>query len=420
MYRSETTENNEIVLHYEGAEEVVEQYRQPHPLAKSPRRIAEELFREEMAYRKQRRRRRRRRALLLLALLLACAALYCIAALLFPRYVPHPWEDAEETACTIPRYEGPRTVQLSLSETGTETLSPNEIYNKVNPAVVTVMAEDGPSTNVGTGAICTPDGFIVTNAHVIEGCSSCAVLLADEYYYDAALVGIAPNEDLAVLKIEDQNYEFPTVSFASSRELQIGDTVYAIGNPLGLKLRGSFTGGMISGLDREIRVDGVTLNLMQTDAALNNGNSGGPLINQYAQVVGVNTAKMKSAGNVEGLNLALPMSEALRKINDLIAFGEVTPAPLIGITVAPLVSPSEDGHTGLVIVEPPTPKGGGALAGLKLGDVLLSVDGAELLRNDDLLAVRDLHHVGDVLHFEVCRKGQHFTVELKLQAKPEK
>ena len=419
MYRSETTDH-ELVLRYEGARETVECYRQPFPLAKSPRREAEELLAEERAYRRLRRRRRWRRILLALVLLAACAALYVAAALLFPRYVPHPWEDVGETACTIPLYQGPRTAQLTLSETGTEPMSPQEIYSKVNPAVVTVMGEAGPATNVGTGAICTPDGFVVTNAHVIEGCSKCAVLLADEYCYDAALVGIAPNEDLAVLKIEDGQYAFPTVSFASSRDLAIGDTVYAIGNPLGLKLRGSFTGGMISGLDREIRVNGVTLNLMQTDAALNNGNSGGPLLNQYGQVVGVNTAKMKSAGNVEGLNLALPISEALRKINDLIAFGEVKPAPLVGVTVAPLIAPTEDGHTGLLIAEPPTPGGSGALAGLKMGDVLLSADGVELLTNDDLLELRDLHRVGDTLTLEVCRGGQHFTAELTLQAKPEK
>ena len=416
MYLSETTDTGERVLRYESAEEIVERYCQPFPLPRTPRQSEEELRLDIKDFRRSRRRRRWRRAgILLLALLILAGLLYGAAALCFPDRVSLPWEDTKTKTCSIPAYEGERTARITMEESGGEILTAAEVYDKVSPAVVTVMAQDGGETSVGTGCILTGDGFVLTNAHVIEGCSDCLVMLYNDYCFSASLVGFAPEEDLAVLKIDGEGGEFPTLSFASSRDLAVGDTVYAIGNPLGLKLRGSFSCGIISGFDREIRVNGETLTLLQTDAAINGGNSGGPLINRYGQVIGINTAKMKSNSNIEGLNLALQSSEVLRKVNDLIEFGEVKPASRVGLTVMPLTEETKDGHGGLIVVAEPEAGSGGALAGIARGDILVSVDGVPLTRSETLLDIRDNCHAGDTLSFEVCRGGEHFTATLVLQ-----
>ena len=150
--------------------------------------------------------------------------------------------------------------------------------------------------SVGTGVILTEDGYIITNAHVIAGGTSCYVALADGSIFDAALVGYDAEQDLAVIKAQDTDGRaaqgLPAAEFGDSDALSVGDPVYAIGNPLGVELRGTLTDGIVSAINRDVDVDGVTMTLIQTNAALNNGNSGGPLINRYGQVIGINVMKM--------------------------------------------------------------------------------------------------------------------------------
>ncbi|MGM9662214.1 MAG: S1C family serine protease [Oscillospiraceae bacterium] len=402
----------EVTLYYGGAQEVVETYRQETPLPSVPgRRVAKP----------PQRKRRRRGIIVFLALMALLAVVVAVSYSLAPRGESHAAfgeEDGEETAepCTIPLYEGEDTAEMTLEPPAGDTLSAQEIYQLVNPAVVTVIGQLEDKQSVGTGVIFSENGFILTNAHVIEGCSACLVVLAEGGYpYDATLVGYDSDEDLAVLKIEDEDRSFPTVRFGDSDALWVGEPVYAIGNPLGIDLRGTFTSGMVSGLSREITVGGVTLQLLQTDAALNNGNSGGPLINERGQVIGINTAKMQSAySSVEGIGFAIPTSDAVKKVNDLIRYGAVQPSPAVGITVAPLSERTEDGHGGLEVWEV-TPGGAGDLAGIQPGDVVIRADGQELAENDDLIAIRDTHRVGDTLTLDVCRGGEHFTAEVVLQ-----
>ena len=155
------------------------------------------------------------------------------------------------------------------------------------------------------------------------------VALADGSIFDAALVGYDAEQDLAVIKAQDTDGRaaqgLPAAEFGDSDALSVGDPVYAIGNPLGVELRGTLTDGIVSAINRDVAVDGVTMTLIQTNAALNNGNSGGPLINVYGQVVGINTMKMGSSSttSVEGLGFAIPISSTAYMINDLIAHGEV-------------------------------------------------------------------------------------------------
>ena len=186
--------------------------------------------------------------------------------------------------------------------------------------------------------VMTADGYIVTNAHVISGGKSCRVALSSGVTLEAKLVGYDEEEDLAVLYAETQT-DLPTAEFGNSDLCSVGDTVYAIGNPLGVELRGTFTDGIISAINRQVEVEGKTMTLLQTNAALNNGNSGGPLINACGQVIGINTLKMSGTGSdeneatVEGLGFAIPMGSACFVVNDIIAYGEFRGTPSLGITV---------------------------------------------------------------------------------------
>ena len=196
----------------------------------------------------------------------------------------------------------------------------------------------------------------------------------------------------------------------------MGDTVYAIGNPLGVELRGTLTDGIISAINRDVQVDGRVMTLLQTTAALNNGNSGGPLINEYGQVVGINTLKMSGNGSemeatVEGLGFAVPISDACFVVNDIIANGRFRGVPVLGVMV---IESTDNG--GQVSVYTVSEGGGAEEAGLLPGDVLLRADGQTLHSIHDLMAVRRTHLVGDTMTLTVLRDGQTFDADVPLYA----
>ena len=314
---------------------------------------------------------------------------------------------------TIPRVKGEAGVSLVCEEAGGEKLTIQDVYAKVNPATVLVVADQGENASVGTGIIMTSDGYIVTNAHVISGGRSCWIALDTGYTYDAELVGYDEDQDLAVLKAVDAE-DLPTAEFGDSDQCRVGDTVYAIGNPLGVELRGTLTEGIISAINRNVQMEGRVMTLIQTTAALNNGNSGGPLINEYGQVIGVNTLKMSGSGNaeeatVEGLGFALPSSSFCFVVNDLIANGQFRGIPVLGITVMN----SDDGR---VVVYTVSDGYGAAEMGIRPDDVLLRADGQALGSIDDLMAVRRTHLVGDTITLTVLRDGQTFDVDVPLYA----
>ena len=298
-------------------------------------------------------------------------------------------DDHGET--TIKRLPNTDKVKLRYSETHGKELSIQEIYQKVNPSTVTVLTgmSDG-SAMVGTGVIFTEDGYILTNAHVIAGGSECYVVLDTGENHRARLLGLDEEKDLAVIKIDATG--LPAAEFGDSDALTVGDPVYAIGNPLGVELRGTLTDGIVSAINRDVYVDGVTMTLIQTNAALNNGNSGGPLINVYGQVVGINTMKMGSSSttSVEGLGFAIPIASTAYMINDLIAYGEVHGEVVIGISVqiAPVILDS--GETALRVMDV-TPGGPGDEAGIQKGDLIVAADGEALTKSTDLLRVRRRH-----------------------------
>lgn len=236
----------------------------------------------------------------------------------------------EPARTTIPRAPTGDGTTLVIDTAPREALSANQIYTKALPSVVSIEAycEEGYST--GSGVIMSTDGYIVTNYHIIEGSSSAWVYpLTESVGYEAKLVGYAADLDLAVLKVDARG--FIPAEFGSSRSLEVGDTVYALGNPLGY-LYGSFTDGIVSALARNVNVAGYDMSLIQTTAPLNSGNSGGALLNQYGQVVGITSAKITSGTEVtaEGLGLAIPISDIRGCVNSIIACGQVI-TPRIGI-----------------------------------------------------------------------------------------
>ena len=320
---------------------------------------------------------------------------------------------AEKT--TIPRIQGETGVSLVCTAPAGEKLSIQDMYEKVNPSTVLVVADKGEQASIGTGVIMTADGYIITNAHVISGGKDCWIALDTGYTYDAKLVGYSKERELAVLKAVDA-VDLPAASFGDSDLCRVGDTVYAIGNPLGVELRGTLTDGIISAINRDVQVDGRVMTLLQTTAALNNGNSGGPLINEYGQVVGINTLKMSGNGSemeatVEGLGFAVPISDACFVVNDIIANGRFRGVPVLGVMV---IESTDNG--GQVSVYTVSEGGGAEEAGLLPGDVLLRADGQTLHSIHDLMAVRRTHLVGDTMTLTVLRDGQTFDADVPLYA----
>ena len=290
-------EDREVVLTYlqDPPREVVEYYlhkarlpRQgdapaPAPAGSIDRQLAQaaEGKPEPPAPKRPGRRRRRRAILITLGILLLVAV---IAVLVFhftrsdaPDESREPYPGYEQTATdqaiTIPSCRARKDLRVELAAGHGEALTAEEVYARVNPATVTVVCDvSDTSASVGTGVIITADGYVLTNHHVVAGGRNCTVTLSDNVQYEAKYVVSDEVNDLAVLKIVDAR-DLPTAELGDSSLLTVGETVYAIGNPLGVELRGTFTDGLVSALDRDVDVDGRTMTLIQTNVALNSGNS---------------------------------------------------------------------------------------------------------------------------------------------------
>ena len=418
------TEPEEIVSWYTPKEkepEVVCTYEQPGPL---PLRACRFDYTDEAEAQPRRKRPKG------LWLFIACRAVLIavvVAASLWPSDEkktrpgkgdnPSSIVDTSEVETSIHRVKGDDSVRLPISEASLEILSPQEIYEKVNPSTVTVVAEGEEGASVGTGVIMTSDGYIITNAHVISGGKTCWIALPTGVTYDAKLVGFDEPQDLAVLKVEPKE-DLPAAEFGDSLTARVGDTVYAIGNPLGLELRGTMTDGMLSAVGRAMTMNGGTSPMLQTTAALNSGNSGGPLINAAGQVIGINTLKMSNTdleheATVEGLGFALPISDMKPVVDDLIAHGKFRGMPMLGVTVL-TVTIEDVGNR--VMVQTVAPGGGAEEAGVQANDFILSCDGAAVDHIDDLLTIRRDHRVGDTITLTIQRGSETFDVEVELRS----
>lgn len=317
----------------------------------------------------------------------------------------------------IPRDTDYTDTRVQVLQDHGEELTIQEVYLKCNPSTVLVVAEQFDGAAVGTGVIMSEDGYIITNAHVIAGGDSCWIALDTGETFDALLVGYSAEEDIAVLRAVDAQ-GLTAAEFGDSELALVGDDVYAIGNPLGIELRGTLTEGIISAINRNIQMEDTTFTVLQTTAALNNGNSGGPLINRYGQVIGINTLKMSDTGQpgeatVEGLGFALPISDVCFVVNDIIATGKFHGAPMLGITV--ITANTTDGATAVVIHE--VVEGYDAYAqGLQPNDVIMKVNDRDVYTTSDLLAARRECRVGDTMTLTIYRDGETFDVDIMLEA----
>lgn len=326
-----------------------------------------------------------------------------------------------------------KAVQTLANKKEGEVLTIPEIAAKVGPSVVGVInktqvtaqkywdpfngkyyygmdsTEDGEMVEQGSGSgiIISEDGYIVTNQHVIDGASEVEVVLNTGTAYTATIVGQDTKTDLAVLKIEPTDDEPLTAAvLGDSTELEVGEPAVAIGNPMGMEFSGSVTAGIISAVNRTMTIENRTYNLIQTDAAINSGNSGGALINQYGEVIGINSVKLSTTG-VEGMGFAIAISEAKPIISDLMESGYVTGRPLVGIGIA-------ETRYGLFITS--VQEGSGAEeAGLKVNDMILSVDDREVSSTSEINEIRDKKKPGDSLKFKILRERNTMEVSVKLK-----
>lgn len=325
---------------------------------------------------------------------------------------PEPEPGAGQPATTVERAETGDGTTLTITPAPAEPLSFQEIYRRNIPSIVSIRGTGSGGMSLGTGVVLSADGYIITNAHVIEGCFRVDIRLQDERSYQALLVGMDSENDLAVLKIEAA--DLIPARFGDPDLLEVGDTALAIGNPLGEKLRGTMTDGIISAINRDVNVDGRTMVLIQTTAALNSGNSGGALINEYGQVVGITTLKMSSyVDTIEGLGFAIPTTTVKAVVDQLIETGYIPGRPTIGITVNTVPVSAGDGTPGLQVVEVNRASGAWR-AGLRGGDIIVEANGVPIAAMSDLEGVKAGLEAGDVITFRIFRGSAQHTLQVEL------
>jgi len=306
---------------------------------------------------------------------------------------------------------------LKLESKTDEILTLQELYKQCEESITAIYGyvngEDGYFW--GTGVVLSEDGLILTNAHIISDCDSASVKLSDNSEYDALLVGTDTTSDLAVLKIDAAGLK-PAI-FGSSSELAVGDKVAAIGNPLGESFRSTLTDGIISAIERGINMDGYSMTLLQTNTALNEGNSGGALFNMYGQVVGITNMKMSSAySSIEGMGFAIPSSTVKNVVNSLVKHGEVRGRPSLGIVIGSIPKEAQE-HYGLpdgLYVTEVRENSDAARQGMEAGDVITKVNFEKAESADQVNAIKNTLEVGDVMIFEVWRDGEIMEFEVML------
>ena len=310
----------------------------------------------------------------------------------------------------------PAAVENRPEEKG---LSLQEIYSNVIDSVVSITAAsaDG-STSTGTGVVFSGDGYLVTNCHVISGADTVTTLFTDGRELDAAIVGQDRMTDLAVLKVEATDLK--SAEFGDSSTLRVGDLAVAIGDPLGVTLRGTMTDGIISGINRDITVGGRTMTLIQTTAALNEGNSGGPLLNCYGQVIGINTMKIGdyvSSAGVEGLGFAIPSTTVKEIVEQLTSQGYVSGRPSLGLRCSSVPYFYQAYYhlpSGAYVTE--VFSGSSAEAqGIQTGDILLSLDGKNVSGGDDVTQILYKKSIGDSLTAILYRSGKRYELTLTVE-----
>lgn len=308
----------------------------------------------------------------------------------------------------------------STNKASGDALSISEIAELAADSVVEISTETVTrstrmrqyiSEGAGSGVIISKDGYIVTNNHVIDGATKITVITHDQKSYSAKLIGKDSKTDLAVLKIQASDLQ-PAV-YGDSSKLVVGELSVAIGNPLG-QLGGTVTEGIISALNRDINIDGETMNLLQTSAALNPGNSGGGLFNEYGELVGIVNAKSSGSG-IEGIGFAIPINTVTGIANDIIKYGYVKGRIDTGLTLLDIADTQTAlmyrvQSKGLYVL-----KVNDSTSKFKSGDRIITVDGTSISTSGELNQLIDKHKVGDTLKVVVSRGNNNVQLDLTLK-----
>ena len=329
---------------------------------------------------------------------------------------------AEGTTTILQGQRDTSQIQLAAIDTSRQ-LSPAEVYAaNVNSTVgittsVTTNLWGYQTTSAisGSGFILTEDGYILTNYHVIEDSTAISVALYDGTSHEAKIIGYDESNDIAVLKIDAEGLS--PVVLGNSADLNVGESVVAIGNPLG-ELTFSLTSGTVSALDREITMsNGGTMDLIQTDCAINSGNSGGALFNLYGEVIGITNAKYSSSGSsseasIDNIGFAIPIDQVRSIFESIITNGYIV-KPYIGVTVSDVSSESQSyGLPQGAAVRSVTENGPAAEAGLQENDIITAVNGETITGSNDLVKLVKASAAGDTLELTVYRQGQTTTLTL--------
>lgn len=295
-----------------------------------------------------------------------------------------------------------------------ETASQSVVEITTETVQTSTFLQQYVTEGAGSGVIISSDGYIITNNHVISGASKITVRTKAGQSYQAQLVGTDSTTDVALLKIDASDLT-PAV-LGDSDSLSVGDTAIAIGNPLG-ELGGTVTTGIISALDREITLDGNTMDLLQTDAAINPGNSGGGLFNSNGELIGIVVAK-SSGEDVEGLGFAIPINKVKTVTNDLSAYGYVKGRPMLGASLVDVNTVSAARQYGVsqlgVYVYSVTDGSGAQKAGLKSGDLIQAIDGTVVSSSTEVKSIIQQHVVGDTINITIVRDGKQQSVDVTL------
>jgi S1-C subfamily serine protease len=383
------------------------------------------------------------RQLVVLALL---TAIFAACGVLFYDRIGSRWVQqwaGAETGKPLPEVQAlPGLTDPSVASDETNN---REVYEAFSPGVVnitsTVLVQDWftayPKQGTGSGSVLDQNGHILTNFHVIQDAEKLEVTLSNKATYPARVLGVDPDNDLAVIRIEAPTEQLVPIPLGDSKSVFVGQKVLAIGNPFGLAR--TLTTGIVSGLSRPLRseftnrlIEGV----IQTDAAINPGNSGGPLLNSRGQIIGINTMIYSPSGGSVGIGFAVPVDTARRVINDLLQFGRVrkpslgiSPIPVSGQLARVLDLPVREG---LLIAEV-TPGGAASRAGIRGasrevrygpylipvgGDILVAINGEPIRNTDDLDAILNTKQIGDQLKVEVIRGTERLTLSLTLAELP--
>ncbi len=381
-------------------------------------------------------------AVLLVLVILLCGAV-SVLGLLNIRLFQQMQEQPEESQSMLSFYQEESTAATEIRNRETEVTVCNDdlitletspagmdnvpqeqgkslqdIYENAIDSVVSITCTQAGGSFSGTGVVLTCDGYLVTNSHVVEGAQAISVRFTDGRTLDARIVGLDAISDLAVLQVEAT--DLTPAHFGDSANLRVGDLVVAIGDPLGVQLRGTMTDGIVSAINRDIVTEGRTMTLIQTNAALNTGNSGGPLLNCYGQVIGINTMKIGdyvSSAGVEGLGFAIPSTTVQDIVNQLMRQGYVSGRPSLGLEVERISSFYQMYYrlpAGLYITGIEAGSNAEAV-GLQMGDVLVRVDDTRILDTDTLKTILYSHQVGDTVQLVIYRGGRQYQVALTLE-----